>query len=182
VRTTRWAVVTDGLKVVAAAAVLSLVAGATPALAAGIDVCGLVSRADVQNVLGAAPTHVPRRAGPAPDQNYPKATNTSCGFLNEEARIGLAVMLLEFPSRADAEAAMSKAKEDGASTSDPTASVTAEKGIGDGSYWMTSKDGVGYLARRGQRLLAVGVAAETTIPPGMRPKLRTITQNALGHL
>jgi hypothetical protein len=179
----RQAGIADALKLLAVGAVVSLITTTAPAYAADVDVCGLVSIAEVQDVLGAPPTGTPRTEGPARDENYSSATNTSCGYANEDLKVGMALMLLEFPSVDDAQAAMADAIKDNApSPNDPTASVTEEQGIGDRSYWMTSSDGVGYISRKGPRLLVVGVAAETTIPPGVRPKLRMISQNALSQL
>lgn len=122
----------------------------------------------------------PISTGPVADDDHANAIATSCRF-EGKTRI-FALMLLDFKTASEASAALqhdiAAVKESG----DAKIAPVQQAGLGDETYLATDQSSATYISRKGQRLIAIGVAGETTAVPDLQRRLLKLAQAATGRL
>jgi hypothetical protein len=149
---------------------------AVPALggtsvASVIDACSLATKPEVETVLGQPVIAVK----PGSDAtSIPGGTSYFCTYLGGGLALIVSVVDLGSPDAAGKELIKLV---DNMKTSNPSATIAAESGLGDKSYWTATANGCGFNVLKGSKVYSVTIGGTIGDPASHKPVLRTLTQS-----
>lgn len=160
-------------------ALLAMLAGAQAQAFTGTNLCAVVRPDEVAALLGETPAS-PIATGPVADDDHAGAIATSCRF-EGKSRI-FALMLLDFKTASAAAAALQHDIATVKASGDARVKPVPSSGLGTDVYLASEENSATYISRSGPRLIAIGVAGETSAAPDLEGRLLKLARSAIERL